>query len=149
MLPARTICLVTLALREWLAPLAGSSLVGVSALADGADQLFADAVLALGGSLEVLVPATRYRDALPAESLPAYDRLLASASAVERLAYVDSSDEAHVAAGRWLVERCDLILAIWDGEPPRGPGGTGEVVAYARERGVPVVVVWPPGAERD
>jgi hypothetical protein len=149
MLPAGTARLVQLALRERLAQLAGSALVGVSALADGADQLFADAILALGGSLEVLVPASRYRDALPADCRPAYDRLIARAQTVERLTYQHSTDEAHMAAGRWLVERCDVILAIWDGRPSRGLGGTGDVVAYAWERGVPVEVIWPLGARRD
>jgi hypothetical protein len=140
--------LVRRAVRERLGLLRGDGLVGVSSLADGADQLFAAAVLALGGSLEVLVPAERYREELPAHSRPAYDRLLARAVAVERLSYTEPTDEAHMAAGRLLVDRSDVLLAIWDGRPSRGPGGTGDVVAYARERGVPVEVVWPPGAER-
>jgi hypothetical protein len=46
------------------------------------------------------------------------------------------------------VDRSDVLLAVWDGRPARGFGGTGDVVAYARRRGVPVEVVWPRGAER-
>ncbi|MDM4719304.1 hypothetical protein QTQ03_06720 [Micromonospora sp. WMMA1363] len=46
---------------------AGSDLIGLSCLADGADQLFAAAVLEHGGSLEVVAPATEYRDGLPAK----------------------------------------------------------------------------------
>lgn len=42
------------ALRAELALLAGDGLVGVSCLARGADQLFARAVLELGGALERL-----------------------------------------------------------------------------------------------
>jgi hypothetical protein len=30
---------------------------------------------------------------------------------------------------------------LWDGQPARGHGGTADVVAYAREGGVPVKVV--------
>jgi hypothetical protein len=57
--------LVDLALRKELTRHA-DGLVGISCLADGADQLFARAVLDLGGELEAVVPAARYRDGLPA-----------------------------------------------------------------------------------
>jgi hypothetical protein len=148
LLHAETARIVERALYERLARMPADVLVGVSSLADGADQLFADAILVLGGSLEVVLPATRYREALPAESLPAYDRLLGRASAVERLDYEDSTSEAHMAAGRLVVHRSDVLVAVWDGHPARGFGGTGDVVRYARERGVPVEVVWPRGAAR-
>jgi hypothetical protein len=41
------------------------SLVGISCLADGADQLFARAVVDMGGALEVVIPAERYRMVFP------------------------------------------------------------------------------------
>jgi hypothetical protein len=148
LLRASTARAVERALRERLTRLPADVLVGVSSLADGADQLFAEAILALGGSLEVVVPAARYREELPAESQEAFDRLLARASAVEQLDYEESTSEAHMAAGRVVVQRSDVLLAVWDGRPARGFGGTGDVVAYARECGVPVEVVWPRGAER-
>ena len=148
LLATGTARMVERALRERLARVPADVLVGVSSLADGADQLFAEAILALGGSLEVILPAARYREELPAESRSAFDRLLAQASAVERLDYQDSTSEAHMAAGRVVVERSEVLLAVWDGRPARGIGGTGDVVAYALERGVPVEVVWPVGADR-
>lgn len=37
-----------------------------------------------------------------------------------------------------LIEKCDRLLAVWDGEPGR-PGGTGSVVARARAAGKPVL----------
>jgi hypothetical protein len=148
LLHAETARMVERALHERLARLPADVLVGVSSLADGADQLFAEAILALGGSLEVVLPASRYREALPAECLAAYDRLLASATIVQCLAYEDSTSEAHMEAGRMVVDRSDVLVAVWDGHPARGVGGTGDVVAYARKRGVPVEVVWPRGAAR-
>ena len=39
---------------------------------------------------------------------------------------------------RHMVERCDLLLSVWDGSP----GGTGSTVHYAMQRGVPVRGVW-------
>lgn len=54
-----------------------------------------------------------------------------------------------MAGGRVVVDRSARLLAVWDGQPARGHGGTAGVVAYARKRGVPVEVIWPEGAARD
>jgi len=102
----------------------------------------------LGGALEVVVPAERYRDEQAAGHRTAFDVLVARASAVETLAYRASSDEAYAAAGRRLVDHSDVLMAVWDGCPARGPGGTGDVVAYARACGTPVEVLWPHGSQR-
>jgi hypothetical protein len=148
LLDAETARIVERALHERLARLPADVLVGVTSLADGADQLFAEAILALGGVLEVVLPAERYREQLPAGSRETYDRLLARAAAIECLAFEDSTSEAHMEAGRAVVRRSEVLVAVWDGHPARGLGGTADVVAYARARGVPVEVVWPRGALR-
>jgi hypothetical protein len=41
------------------------------------------------------------------------------------------------------------LLAVWDGKPARGHGGTADVVAAAREQGRTVRVIWPAGSTRD
>jgi hypothetical protein len=148
LLSERTSRLVEEALVDRLARLAGESLVGITCLAEGADQLFAQAVLRLGGTLEVVLPAARFREEQPPEQRPRFDRLVALATTVEVLAYDGSTSEAYSDAGRQVVERSDVLLAVWDGHPARGSGGTGDVVAFARSRRTPVEVVWPPGAER-
>jgi len=148
LLHRETALAVERALHERIATLAADVLVGISSLAAGADQLFADAVLALGGSLEVILPAAGYREELPGECLTDYDRLLGRARVVECLEFDRSTAAAHMAAGRLVVHRSDVLVAVWDGRPARGLGGTGDVVAFARERGVPVEVVWPRGAVR-
>jgi hypothetical protein len=148
-LPSQTQKLVDAALRDALVPHAGIELVGVSCLAGGPDQLFARAVLDLGGALEVVVPAEHYRDGLEPEEQDGYDELIATAVRIERLSFVESTPEAHLAAGQTIVDRCDLLFAVWDGQPSRGLGGTADTVAYARDRGVPVTVMWPQGATRE
>ena len=47
--------------------------------------------------------------------------------------------DAYVMTGRATVSHCDLLVAVWDGLPPRGRGGTGEVVQFAITRGTAVV----------
>ncbi|MUL44189.1 hypothetical protein FZ103_24015 [Streptomonospora sp. PA3] len=138
---------VDTALRDRLRAL-GRHLVGLSCLADGADTLFARAVLEQGGRLEAVVPAERYREGLPGSHREVYDDLLAAASSVHRLPRVESTSQAHLEAGRYLVEHCDELVAVWDGHPPRGPGGTADIVDYARTRDRPVTVIWPEGATR-
>lgn len=126
----------------------GHELTGLSCLADGADQLFAHAVLNVGGALEAVIPADEYRDGLPDEAKPEYDDLLSRAVAVHRCEHRASTSEAHMDASRLMIDKADRLLAIWDGQPARSFGGTADVVAYARERDVPVVVIWPAGVSR-
>jgi hypothetical protein len=127
----------------------GGDVTGLSALADGADQIFARAVTDLGGSIEVIIPAALYRDGLPEEARPEYDKLLGVAASIHTLPYTESSPESHMAASQFMIDHADELYAVWDGQPARGYGGTADVVAYARQRGIPVRVIWPDGAERD
>ena len=147
-LPDATERLVYQALREALAQ-HSPELVGLSCIADGADQLFAQAIIDLGGQLEVVVPATKYREALPPECWRTYDLLFSKASQVHKLDYTESTSEAHQAASEYMVDNADVLVAVWDGLPARAYGGTADVVSYARSSSKPVEVIWPSGATRD
>ncbi|MGV9338352.1 hypothetical protein [Streptomyces sp. NPDC003688] len=125
-----------------------AELVGVSCIADGPDAWFAEAVLARGGRLEVVVPAAEYRAGLPGRHHPVYDHLLARAADVHHTGLAESTSEAHQAGSEILVGLVDELIAVWDGKPARGYGGTADVVAYAERTGVPVRVLWPEGAVR-
>ncbi|KAA6215507.1 hypothetical protein CP973_37745 [Streptomyces albofaciens JCM 4342] len=135
-------------LAEYLGRYDPSQLCAVSCLADGPDTWLADIVLRMGGCVEVVVPAQRYRDGLPEDHHAIYDALLRRAVDVHRTGLRDSSSEAHMAGSEMLVGMADRLLAVWDGKPARGFGGTADVVAYARRVGVPVDVIWPEGAVR-
>jgi hypothetical protein len=148
-LPAATARLVDAALRSRLDQFEGSTLAGVSCLCEGADQLFAQAIVDRGGTLEVVVPAEEYRDSLDPASHAPYDALIAQAQDVETLPFKESTEQAHLAGGQAVADRVDLLIAVWDGKPARGHGGTADIVAYARSQGIPVEVIWPPGASRD
>ncbi|MCZ0989521.1 hypothetical protein [Streptomyces diastatochromogenes] len=127
---------------------AAADLVAVSCIADGPDSWFAQAVLKHGGQLEVVVPATKYRESLPDWHHPVYDRLLSRAGDVHETGLTESTSEAHMAASEILVGLADELIAVWDGKPAWGYGGTADVVAYAERNGVPVRVLWPTGATR-
>jgi hypothetical protein len=144
-LPGLTAALVEKAIRGVLEE-SGPDVTGISCLADGADQIFARAVTDLGGSLEVIIPADHYRDGLPAGSRPEFDRLLAMAANVRLMPFDQPTPESFMAASELMINTAGELFAVWDGKPARGYGGTADVVAYARERGIPVNVIWPVGA---
>jgi len=111
-------------------------LIGVTSLAIGADQLFAEAVLRHHGTLHAIVPFPEYeRTFSSGRDLSTYHQLLREAAQVEILAKHDSDEEAYLAAGRAVVEKADLLVAVWDREPAAGLGGTADVVLYAEQVG--------------
>lgn len=125
------------------------SLHGVSSLAEGADQIFAEQVLEARGALTAVIPSADYAATFETVSARAsYRRLRARATEVIELPFPRSSEDAYWAAGRRVVCLSDVLLAVWDGAPSAGVGGTADVVAFADERGVPTTVLWPPGARR-
>jgi hypothetical protein len=118
---------------------------GVTCLAGGADQIFARAVLTRHGTFDVILPARDYRAVLPADNRTDFDELLARARKVDMLDREHSDLDAYLAASAALLDRSDLLVAVWD----RAAGSaTADVVALARHRGLPIQVVWPPGAAR-
>jgi hypothetical protein len=147
-MPAQSNRIIEQAIRAALAS-GPDGVVGLSCLAEGPDQLFARAVLDRGGTLEAVIPAELYRDELPAGVRAEYDALIARAAAVHRLPRRVPDPDAHMAAGAYMVDRADELWAVWDGKPARGPGGTADVVAYARNHDTPVKIIWPEGATRD
>ncbi|MDQ0603920.1 hypothetical protein QF037_008265 [Streptomyces canus] len=150
-LTAETSVLVRAALDELLRRHAGDGeLVGVSCLARGADCAFAEAVLAAGGRLAVVIPSRDYRRArVRPDHAPVFDRLVEAAEDVVVLPIETAGRQAYEAANSVLVERADRLVAVWDGTEPTGTGGgTADTVLEARAAGVPVDVVWPDGAAR-
>jgi hypothetical protein len=114
--------------------------VACSALAIGADSLFAEAALALGMPLVAVIPFATYADDFTTPDERAqYERLLSSSTEVVRLPHARRSNAAYLAIGRWMVERCNLLVVIWDEQPSAGFGGTADVVALARRKGRPFI----------
>ncbi|MEU1792495.1 hypothetical protein ABZ553_42770 [Streptomyces sparsogenes] len=142
--------LVRAELDKALAAYDPASLVGVSCIAKGSDSLFAEAVLAAGGRLIVVIPSQDYRQAkVKPDHAETFDRLVEAADEVLVMPHETANRQAYEAANAVLLERADRLVAVWNGQPPGGKGGgTADVVYEAREAGVPVDVVWPEGASR-
>lgn len=145
-LPEAAIDYITQGIRGVLANY--DDVVGYSSLAAGADQIFAAEVLAAGARLHVVIPSAGYAATLDGDATTHYDRLLAAASGTTELPFTSPGEAAYEAAGRWIAEHSDVLVAVWDGRPARGQGGTADAVAHARQLDREVRIVWPTGLTR-
>ncbi len=125
----------------------------VTPLAEGADQLVAEEGIAQGYKLNVLLPfapeAYKGFFEAPADTLyehprAAFDRLMAL-ECVECVQQMDGASDAdhrpasYLAVGQAMLRHSDLVIAIWDGKPSNGLGGTGDIVSEAQKLEIPVV----------
>ncbi|MCA3459335.1 MAG: hypothetical protein IOD03_22150 [Methylocystis sp.] len=119
----------------------------VSSLAAGADQIVAEAGLARGCLLDAVLPFpdADYRTDQQREGTEAtYDALMAAARARFALDGARAADtRAYEAAGLIMLANSDILIAIWDGEPGSGRGGTADMIARACAEGMPVVLIDP------
>ena len=121
------------------------SLIIISPLAEGTDRLVAEYGLSqAGGKLIVPLPMPLpiYLSQFSSEtSRREFSRLLAQADLVVDLPPLADRHQAYRAVGRYIVDQCDVLIAVWDGQEAQGVGGTGEVVAYARASGKPILII--------
>jgi hypothetical protein len=125
-------------------------LVGLSSLAEGADQLFAFAVWAAGGRFHAVIPCRNYGQSFrSAAARTTYENFLDFAAGSDTLDFEGPSEAAFLAAGHEVADHCDLLVAVWDGAVAAGTGGTADVVDYAKSRDIETLIIWPPGARRE
>lgn len=120
------------------------SLTVVSALAEGADRIVAREAMKRGASLEAVLPlpAGDYLTDFESDTSKAeFCSLLREASAITEVPMAGQRDEAYERAGQAVVDRSDVLIALWDGHVAQGQGGTAHVVSYARRQHVPVLQV--------
>jgi len=129
---------------------AARAMVGVSCLAPGADSLFAEVLLSLGGRLEVILPTADYgRARLGPADAATFEDLLRRASSVRTSECEHAEPAAYIAANNQMLDAIDHLVAVWDGDRQTAlPGGTAHVVQTALSRAIPVTVIWPEGARR-
>jgi hypothetical protein len=119
---------------EWL---------GLSSVAEGGDQLFISEVRALGMSWHAILPLPKaeFANDFPAAEWTVVEGILNQAENVRVITENGTREDAYLDCGMATVDGADVLLAVWDGEPARGRGGTAEVVAYARSLGKPLILI--------
>ena len=134
----------------------------ISQLANGADRLVADCGLDYAkksgytARLEVVLPFQRdeyvRRQKFGDESRRHFDRLMEQAAFCsepdECLVTKDGdSADAYTTANKKVIRRCDVLIAIWDGEPANGRGGTGHTLLMAAAQGKPCIWIRADGKD--
>ncbi len=131
----------------------------LSPLAEGADRVVARAILAdPAARLDVVLPLVLedYRqDFLTEESWKEFEELFGRCRKPVLLRtrriqddrrdpgdQVELRRQAYDQVGRYVVDHCDVLIAVWDGQLSRGRGGTAEIVEYALEQNRPIIRVW-------
>jgi hypothetical protein len=120
----------------------------VSALAEGADRIVAEEVLRIPGSqLVCVLPVPRnelhiYKDDFKstkskAEFQRLYDRawyrVYPKSGTLRRSTLEATRNAGYLWAGRQVLDQCDVVIALWDGQPPRGEGGTADLIYRMRD----------------
>lgn len=115
-------------------------------LAEGADRLTAKLALATGAKLVAALPMVQglfeadftsqeskaeFRD-LARQAETRFSVPLAEGCTVENIREDGPQrNKQYAAAGTWIVEHCDVLIALWDGVDRRIVGGTDHIVAMA------------------
>lgn len=126
------------ALRAQLVDLAPARVL--TGMAQGVDQWVAEICLELGVPYVAVIPCVGQDGRWGAGARADYRRLVQAAADVVVVSPGAYAAWKMHARNRWIVDRCQVLLAVWDG---RDEGGTGACVAYARQRGRRVVRIDP------
>jgi len=125
----------------------------ISPLAEGADRLVAwramgntDAALVVPLPLDI---SEYMLDFSRISSKAEFVTLLEQAAQVIELPPLENREDSYLAAGLYILEHSDVLIAIWDGRPARGPGGTGQIVAKAREMLIPIAWIFAGNQNQD
>ena len=120
----------------------------ITSLADGADSIAAKLALGRGWPVDAVLPFSRSnfaQDHDPAERAAFLNNVAATRDCFELAAPRTGSGDAaaYERAGRLVLSQSDVLIAVWDGKPSRGRGGTPQIVAEAVAIGMPVIVIDP------
>lgn len=127
----------------------GARLVGISSIASGADTLFAEELARRDAPWLLLLPfpLDRFRNDFEPDEWARVEAVLPRALSTQIEPPADRRDDAYLTCGHRTVDDSDVLIALWNGDPAAGVGGTGDVVAYARAQQKPLLWIHEPSGE--
>ncbi|MBB5037578.1 hypothetical protein [Prosthecobacter dejongeii] len=123
-----------------------------TSLAEGADTLCVEIARELGMAVHLLLPLSAEEFAKDFSSPEAWAR---SQRQLDTALQLPGWDSVHEVPGERTRPECyfnqaihmldavDVMVAVWDGQPARGLGGTEQVVSQAKAMGKPVILIDP------
>ena len=112
---------------------------GITGMALGVDQDFAQVCADLGIPFTAAVPCTGHDATWPDTSRRYYKHLLACAAEIFVVSPGPYAPWKMQVRNEWMVDHADEVLAVWDGSS----GGTANCVAYVRRVGKNVRRIFP------
>ncbi len=110
-----------------------ASIRAISALAEGADSLFAQMAIVSGVQLETVIPFKKFEsDFQSKDSFARYSTLKKNSELEDNVNFKDRSDAAYRKSMEWVVFKSNLIVAIWDGKEVGSKGGTWEALTLCK-----------------
>lgn len=122
----------------------------VSPLAEGADTLFARVALSLNLPLKVMLPFEQD------EYIRRFSSERAKSEFEDIIRKLDSKDikvagsirgseenQLYLDMGKKLIDETDFLVAVWNEKPGRGKGGTADVLSYAIDKGINILLINP------
>jgi hypothetical protein len=114
----------------------------VSALASGADTVFAQCAKSLSIPIASIIPFANFdADFSDPEPNARYLALRRSAFCETRLHFLERNDRAYKKSMEWVVFKSNIVVAAWDGRRIGSPGGTWEAVSLCEKLGKTLIHV--------
>ncbi len=113
--------------------------LGLTCLAPGTDQIFAVLCYHQHIPFRFIQPCENYLSAFQQKDQEQIIFLAQKATATVVLPIKEVSEQAYLEGGIEMVNQCDCLIAVWDGFPARGLGGTGDIVTYAAQKAKPII----------
>jgi hypothetical protein len=141
----KTVRAVMQYISQMLPPLKNTpiALCVLSPLAEGADRLVVREILKIPQStLDVVLPMVKndyMQDFKTRKSKNEFEKLLSQATSIRTLSAKVERNEAYEQVGRYIVNQCDVLIALWNGKLTGARGGTEEIVRYARNTKCPLI----------
>lgn len=111
-----------------------SSIKAVSAIAQGADSLFAQTAVSLGIQLEPVIPFKEFMsDFQEEESYERCKSFRVRSESENRVNFSERSGAAYRKSMEWVIFKSNIIIAIWDGKEIGSKGGTWEAVSLCKK----------------
>lgn len=125
----------------------------ISQLAEGADRLVVWRAME-NNVVHLVVPlpleiSDYMLDFNSISSKAEFVTLLEQAAQVIELQAGEVREASYLTAGLYVLNHSDVLIAVWDGQPARGPGGTGQIVAEARQEKKPLAWVFAKNLNND
>lgn len=111
----------------------------ISGMALGVDQWAAELAIKMHIPFIAAVPCKGQDLLWPRESQEKYKMLLSKATEIVYVSHDPYKMEMMQKRNEWMVDHCNTLVAVWDGTP----GGTGNCVKYAIEKGTHIVYIKP------